>query len=65
VQGPAAIARVHQMAAEMRRNGCPLGSGGGDDFQPVSSQMGPATPDSGSWGNSGGSRPEQGGWGGR
>ncbi|HEY0326906.1 MAG TPA: hypothetical protein VGC46_13150, partial [Allosphingosinicella sp.] len=63
--GVAAVARVHQMAAEMRRHGCPLDRGGGDDFQPVRSQMGPATPHAGSWASPGSSRPEQGGWGGR
>ena len=62
VQGPAAIARVHQMAAEMRRNGCPLDSGG-DDFQPVSNRMGAAPPPSGGWGNPRGDRPQQGDWG--
>lgn len=64
--GVAAIARVHQMGAEMRRNGCPLdGPGGGEDFQPVRSQMGPATPDTGGWGNPSTPRPDQAGWGGR
>ncbi|MFN3725071.1 MAG: hypothetical protein ACK4SZ_02075 [Allosphingosinicella sp.] len=63
--GVAAVARVHQMGAEMRRNGCPLDGPGGGEFQPVRSQMGPATPESGSWGKAGGSGPEQGGWGGR
>ena len=58
-EGPAAIARVHQMANEMRRNGCPLGSGGGE-FEPVRSEMnGP----SGWSGNSPSANTEAGGWG--
>ena len=65
-EGVAAIARVHQMAAEMRRNGCSLdGPGGGENFQPVSNRMGAAPPSAAGWGSPGGDRPAEGGWGGR
>ena len=47
-EGLKAIVRVHQMAAEMERNGCSTrgggGGGSGEAFRPMESQMQPAPP---------------------
>lgn len=61
--GVGAIVRVHEMEAEMRRNGCSTRGGGA--FRRVEQHMAPASPSTGGWGNAPGpSQPEQGGWGG-
>jgi hypothetical protein len=41
-EGLKAIVRVHQMAAEMERNGCSTRGNSGEAFRPMESQMGPA-----------------------
>jgi hypothetical protein len=61
-EGAQAIIRVHQMEAEMRRNGCSTRAK--SEFRPIVSQMSPAAPSQEGWGAPAGPAQDPGaGWG--